>query len=84
MIEAHYVEIRTQKLPGQPATTVVREVHAKNGKARKSIKVLRGNRVISRVEEPLSAREKKNVQKRRLTRGLYNSAERKTRRRLSK
>lgn len=83
MIEAHYIEIRTQKLPDQPATTIVREVHSKNGKGRKTIRVLRDNRVISSVEEPLSAREKKNIQKRRMTRGLYKSAERKTRRRLA-
>jgi hypothetical protein len=83
MIEAHYVEIRTQKPAGQPATTIVREVHSKNGKGRKTIRVLRGNRIISSVDEPLSAREKKNIQKRRMTRGLYKSAERKTRKRLA-
>ncbi len=84
MFEAHYVEIRTQKLPEQPATTIIREVHAKNEKGRKTIKVLRGDRVISRVVEPLNASEKKNINKRRMTKGLYKSAERKTRRRLSK
>ena len=82
MFEAHYVEIRSQKVPGQPATTIVREVHTKNGKGRKTIKVLKGKRVISSVVEPLNAREKRNIHKRRLTKGLYKSAERKTRRRL--
>jgi hypothetical protein len=79
MIIAHYVEIRSQKLPGQPTETIVREVHSKNGHGRKTIRVLRGDRTVSAVTEPLTTTERSNIQVRRFTPNLYTSAETKTR-----
>ncbi len=85
MITAHYVEIRSRKLPGEAQpTTIVREVHVQNGRSRKTIKVLRGNRVLSAVTEPLSSSENTRIQRRKFVRGLYSSAERKTRRRVKR
>jgi hypothetical protein len=83
MIRAHYIEIRSRRLPGAPVETIIREVRATNGRGTKSIRVLRGNRTISSVTEPLSPTEKTNIQRRRYTPGLYSSAERRTVRRLS-
>jgi hypothetical protein len=85
MITAHYVEIRSRKLPGEAQpTTIVREVHAQNGRGRKTIKVLRGNRVLSAVTEPLTPSENTRIQRRKFVRGLYTSAERKTRKRVKR
>jgi len=78
MIQAHYVEVRSQKLPGEPATTIIREVNAKNGKGRKTIRVLRGNRVVSSVSESLTPADNACVQKRKFAPGLYRGTESKT------
>jgi hypothetical protein len=82
MLEAHYVEQRVQKLPGQKPTTVFREVTLKNGHARKTIKVYEGKKLISSVSEPISTTEKTNIQQRKFNHGLFNSAETKTLRNL--
>jgi hypothetical protein len=84
MITAHYAEIRMQKLPGKPAETIIREVHSKNGRGRKTVRILRGNRVISNVTETLTPTERSNIQIRRFTPNLYASPERKTLKRLRK
>ena len=78
MITAHYVEIRSRKLPGQPTETIVREVHSKNGRGRKTVRVLRGDRTLSSITEPLTAPENANIQVRRFTPNLYTSPEVKT------
>jgi hypothetical protein len=79
MIQAHYVEIRSRRLPGEPApTTIIREVHSQNGHGRKTIRILRGNRVVSDVSEPLRPSEKTNIQTRTFSPTLYKSAEKKT------
>lgn len=83
MITAHYVEIRSRLLPGESnPTTIIREVHTENGRGRKTIKVLRGKRVMSAITESLTPTEKSNIQHRKFSKGLYKSAERKTRRRM--
>lgn len=82
MLEAHYVEQRVQKLPGQKPTTVLREVTLKNGHARKTIKVYEGKKLVSSVSEPISTTEKSNIQQRKFNHGLFNSAETKTMRNL--
>lgn len=82
MLEAHYVEQRVQKLPGQKPTMIQREVTLKNGHARKTIKVYEGSKLISSVSEPISTTEKSNIQQRKFNRGLFNSAETKTLRNL--
>lgn len=69
MLQAYYVEIRSRRGPGNTApTTVIQEVHLKNGKGTRSARVLRGNRVISDVSEPLRTSgktKKRKTQKRR-------------------
>lgn len=85
MITAHYVEIRSRRLPGEAEpTTIIREVHANNGRGRKTLKVLRGTRVLSAVTEPLTPSENSNIQRRKFSKGLYKSAERKTRHRITR
>lgn len=84
MIHAHYLELRSRRLPGSPPETIIREVRSTNGRGTKSIRVLRGNRVVSSVTEPLSPTEKTNIQRRRYTPGLYKSAERRTVKHLTK
>ncbi len=81
MIQAHYVEIRSRKAPGQAEpVTIIREVHSQNGHGRKTVRVLRGKRVISNVSEPLGSIEKANIQARTFSPGLYVSAESKMKR----
>ncbi len=70
MIQAHYVEIRNRRGSGNNnPTTVIHEVHVKNGKGTRTTRVLRGNRVISDVSEPLRISQKtkrtRKTQKRR-------------------
>ncbi len=78
MIQAHYIEVRSQKLPGEPATTIIREVNARNGKGRKTIRVLRGDRVVSSVSESLTPADNACIQKRKFAPGLYRATESKT------
>ncbi len=79
MIQAHYVEIRSRRGPGEAEpTTIVREVHSRNGHGRKTVRVLRGSRIISDVSESLRPSEKTNIQNRTFSPGLYKSAEKKT------
>jgi hypothetical protein len=80
MITAHYSEVRSRKLPGETqSTTIIREVHVTNGRGRKTIKVLRGARVVSAVTEPITPAENSKIKKRKFAR-----AERKTRRNLKR
>ncbi len=84
MIQAHYIEIRSRKAPGQvEPITIIREVHSQNGHGRKTVRVLRGKRVISNVSESLGSIEKANIQTRTFSPGLYASAEAKTVRKLN-
>jgi hypothetical protein len=78
MITAHYTEIRSRKLPGQPTETIIREVQSIDGRGRKTVRVLRGNRTVSAVSEPLTPTENTNIQVRRFTPNLYASSNRKT------
>ncbi len=85
MITAHYSEIRSRRLPGEAQpTTIIREVHVTNGRGRKTLKVLRGTRILSAVTEPITPAENSKIQRRKFARGLYKSAERKTRRNLKR
>jgi hypothetical protein len=83
MIEIHTTEQRTQIQPGMPPMTVVREVTLKNGKGRKTLRVLRGSKVVSTETEPLNLRETKHVHKRKFVKGLYKKMERRTLKRLN-
>ena len=84
MIQAHYIEVRSQKLPGEPVTTIIRQVDTKNGKGRKTIRVMRGDRVVSSVSESLTPADNGCIQKRKFAHGLYHGAERKTMKNMKK
>jgi hypothetical protein len=82
-IEVYAVERRTQIIPGQPPTTIEREVVVRNGKTQKAVRVLRGNRVISNSTRKLKHKEKRRIQKRKYVTGLYKGMERETLQRLN-
>jgi hypothetical protein len=82
MIQVHATEQRTMIEPGKAPLTILREVTLKNGKGRKTIKVLRGTRVISTESSPLGTTERRRVHGRKFVRGLYKPLERRTRRAL--
>jgi hypothetical protein len=64
MIQADYIEIQRRG-----PTTVVREVHMRNGHGRKTVRILCGNRVLSDVSEPI--RPSENSHRQRKTRRLH-------------
>ena len=78
MIHARYMEVRSRKLPGQPPETIIRTVNAVNGHTRKTVRVLRGDRTVSHVTEPLTTKESSNIQIRRFTPDLYASVDART------
>jgi hypothetical protein len=82
MIQISSIEERIMKLPGKPAVTIIRTVDLKNGKGRKTLKVLKGPTVVSTESEPLNLTERKKVHKRKFVKGLYKKMERRTLRRL--
>lgn len=77
-IEVYAVERRTMIRPGQPSLTITRETVLKNGKGRKTVRVTRGNRIISDVTRRLNRTEKRKVHKRKYVKGLYKPLERDT------
>lgn len=68
--------------PGQPPLTIERETVLRNGQGQASVRVRRGDRLVSNVTESLKSTTRKKVSKRRYVRGLYKKAERKTMKRL--
>jgi len=78
MLVASSIETRTVVVPGKPTMTIIREVKFKNGKGRKTVRVLRGNRVISNESESLNHVERKKVHRRKFVKGLYKKMERRT------
>ena len=76
------VERRTMVRPGRPPVTIERETVLRNGRGRKTVRVRRGNRIVSNVTESLNGTEKHKVGKRKYVRGLYKKAERHTMKRL--
>jgi hypothetical protein len=83
MIQVTSIEQRTLITPGKPATTIVREVKLRNGKGRKTIRVLKGSRVVSEESDALNLTERRHIQKRKFRKGLYKGVERRTLRRLN-
>ena len=81
-IQIYAVERRTMVRPGRPPITIERETVLRNGRGRKTVRVRRGNRVVSNVTESLNRSEKHKVSKRKYVRGLYKKAERRTAKRL--
>jgi hypothetical protein len=77
------VEERTQIAPGAPPTTIHREVELRNGIGRKTVRVTRGNRVVSDVTRKLNFSERKRISRRKYIRGLYKPLERETLRNLN-
>jgi hypothetical protein len=84
MIEVHSLETRTQMVPGKAPMTIVREVSLKNGKGFKTVKIMRGEKTISSVREPLHSLESTNVAERKFTPGLFQSPERKTKKKINR
>jgi hypothetical protein len=82
-IDMYAVEQRTMIRPGEAPVTIVREVELRNGKGRKTVKVKRGDRVVSDVTERLNGTECHKITKRKYVKGLYKKAERKTLRHLN-
>jgi len=78
MIQVYTVEKRTMKVPGKAPVTIIRQTEVKNGKGRKTVRVLRGKRVISNVSKKLNLTEKKKVTKREYVMGLYKPMEHQT------
>jgi hypothetical protein len=74
-IEVYAVEQRTMIHPGQPSVTITRETVFKNGKGRKTVRVTRGNRIMSDVTRRLNRTEKRKVHKRKYVKGLYTPLE---------
>lgn len=81
-IQVYAVERRTMIRPGRVPVTIERETILRNGKGRKTVRVRRGDRLISNVTESLNGAEKHKVGKRKYVRGLYKKAERRTMKRL--
>ena len=82
-IEVYAIERRTRIIPGQPPTTIEREVVVRNGKTQKAVRVLRGNRVISNSTKKLKSKETRKIRKRKYVQGLYKGLERETLQRLN-
>lgn len=82
-IEMYAIEQRTMIQPGSAPVTIVREVELRNGKGRKTVRVKRGDRVISDVTERLNGSERRKITTRKYIKGLYKKAERKTLRQLA-
>lgn len=83
MIQVISTEQRTLVVPGKPTMTILREVNFKNGKGRKTLRVLRNGKVISTESESLNQVERKKVHQRKFVKGLYKKMERQTRKRLA-
>jgi len=77
------VEQRTRIIPGQPPMTIHREVELRNGKGRKTVKVTRGNRILSDVTRKLNLTERRRIRRRKYIKGLYKPLERDTLRALN-
>lgn len=82
-IAVYAVEERTQIAPGAPPMTIHREVELRNGIGRKSVRVTRGNRILSDVTRKLNLTERKRIRRRKYIKGLYKPLERETLRNLN-
>ncbi len=78
MIQVYTVEKRTMKMPGKAPVTIIRETQLRNDKGRKSVRILRGSRVVSNVSKKLNFTEKKRIAKRQYVMGLYKPMEHQT------
>ena len=82
-ITVHAIEQRTRVIPGQLPMTIRREVELQNGKGRKTVKVTRGNRVLSDVTRKLNLTESRRITRRKYIKGLYTPLEHETLRALN-
>jgi hypothetical protein len=81
MIQINTIEERTQKLPGEAPVTVVRTVRIVNNKGRKTVRVIKGRRVIASDSEAINLSDTKKIHRRKMVRGLFKKIDRRTRRR---
>ena len=80
MLFVETMEQRTNlvKGKGKVPVTIRRAITFRNGHGTKTVEVLKGKKVVSKVQEPFTITECKNVQNRKFTKGLFKSAEKKT------
>ena len=84
MLIVESVEQRTNMVKGKAPVTVRRAITFRNGKGTKTVEVLKGEKIVSTVTEPFTIAECENVQNRKFTKGLFKSAEKKTRKKMQK
>lgn len=82
-ITMYAVEQRTRIIPGQPPMTISREVNLRNGKGRKTVKITRGNRILSEITRKLNLTERRRITRRKYVKGLYKQIEKDTLRHLN-
>jgi len=85
MLFVETMEQRTNmvKGKGKAPVTVRRAITFRNGRGTKTVEVLKGKKVVSKVQEPFTITECQNVQNRKFTKGLFKSAEKKTLRKMN-
>ncbi len=78
------MEQRTNLVKGKAPVTIRRNITFRNGRGTKTVEVIKGEKVVSKVTEPFTIAECQNVQNRKFTKGLFKSAERKTIKKMQK
>ena len=78
MLFVQSTERRTNIVKGKPPVTVVRNITFRNGKGVKTVEVIKGEKVVSKVQEPFTITECNNVKNHTFTKGLFKSADTKT------
>jgi hypothetical protein len=90
MLFVQTLEQRTQMVKGKGKQTIptpisiLRRTTFRNGRGTKTVEILKGNKVVSKVTEPFTITECQNIQNRTFTKGLFKSAERKTKKKMKR
>lgn len=84
MLFVQSIEQRTNLVKGKPPVTIRRNVTFRNGHGTKTVEVIKGKKVVSKVTEPFTITECQNIQNRTFTKGLFKSAERKTKKKMNR
>jgi hypothetical protein len=78
------IEERIQIIPGQPPFKIQRKVEFSNGKGRKTVRITRGNRIVSDITRKLDPSECIRIKDRTYIKGLYTPLEQETMQKLTK
>lgn len=78
MLFVETMEQRTNIVKGKDPVSIRRAITFRNGRGTKTVEVLKGQKVVSKVQEPFTITECNNLQNRKFTKGLFKSAEKKT------